>query len=89
MVHLGAGIADDLDALGEVCIAEEAKEGGEGLLLRKITGRTEDNDGGVVLQLLGSVVAEESAAAPRRCAKLSTMTWPRDSKGASSSSSPR
>lgn len=55
-VHLRAGIADDLDALGQVGIAVQAEQGREGLLLSEVTGGAEDDDGGVLLELLGSVM---------------------------------
>lgn len=55
-VHLGAGIADDLDALGEVGIAVQAEQGREGLLLCEVTRGAKDDDGGVLLELLGSVL---------------------------------
>lgn len=69
MVHLCASISDDLDALGKVGIAVQAKQGREGLLLGEITRSAEDDDGGVLLELLGSAMA--LSAAERR-AKL---TW--------------
>jgi len=54
VVHLCASISDNLDALGEVGIAVQAEQGREGLLLCEITRSTEDDNGGVLLELLGS-----------------------------------
>jgi hypothetical protein len=61
VVHLCASISDNLDALGQVGIAVQAEQGREGLLLGKITRSTEDDDGGVLLELL--VSARETSAA--------------------------
>lgn len=51
MVHLRPRITDDLDIFGEEVVTIKTKEGGEGLLLREITGCAEDDDDGVVLEL--------------------------------------
>ena len=69
MVHLCASISDDLDALGKVGIAVQAKQSREGLLLGEVTRSAEDDDGGVLLELLGSAMALSEA---ERCVKL---TW--------------
>ena len=60
VVHLCASISDNLDALGQVGIAVQAEQGREGLLLGEITRSTEDDDGGVLLELL--VAAREMSA---------------------------
>jgi hypothetical protein len=60
VVHLCASISDNLDALGQVGIAVQAEQGREGLLLGEITRSTEDDDGGVLLELL--VSAREMSA---------------------------